>query len=284
MARNPGKLELDKYYTPDDVAQYCVNKTFEILSDYDITDVVEPSAGGGAFSNLLPGCTALDISPEGPGIIQQDFLLWKERYKHGRLFIGNPPFGDGCDNILTKFYIKATILGDFISWILPINYLNNQGRLHQFKLIYSEDLGDILYSGSHKIRTCLNIYKRPSANEAGNRKIKNYNLRDISITCVDRKRKSGVLSYNKDITKLDYDFKISAFGFPRLLDKDKWLVSNICIKVNNANVYDSVYNALKIIDNNTDEQNKELFRCSGVACVTTYKLIEFLQNKIPELK
>ena len=43
------KIELDKYYTPDDLAQYCINKTREVLSGEKVTDIIEPSAGAGAF-------------------------------------------------------------------------------------------------------------------------------------------------------------------------------------------------------------------------------------------
>ena len=34
------KIELDKYYTPDDLAQYCINKTREVLSGEKLLEVV----------------------------------------------------------------------------------------------------------------------------------------------------------------------------------------------------------------------------------------------------
>lgn len=39
------KLELDKYYTEDTLAQYCVEKTFEILGR-EWERIIEPSASG----------------------------------------------------------------------------------------------------------------------------------------------------------------------------------------------------------------------------------------------
>ena len=59
------KIELDKYYTPKDLAEYCVNKTKEIIGVDNITEWLEPSAGGGSFLNHLPSNTlAYDIAPE----------------------------------------------------------------------------------------------------------------------------------------------------------------------------------------------------------------------------
>ena len=47
------KIPLDKYYTEDALAKYCVEKTFEILgSDWD--RIIEPSAGAGAYLKYLP--------------------------------------------------------------------------------------------------------------------------------------------------------------------------------------------------------------------------------------
>ena len=41
------KIELDKYYTSDDLAKYCVEKTKEIIGEENITEYLEPSAGSG---------------------------------------------------------------------------------------------------------------------------------------------------------------------------------------------------------------------------------------------
>ena len=84
------KIELDKYYTPTDLAKYCIDKTFEVIGEENITDIIEPSAGNGSFSNLLE-CVAYDIEPEHESIIKQDYLELKLEYRKGRLVIGNPP-------------------------------------------------------------------------------------------------------------------------------------------------------------------------------------------------
>ena len=47
------KIENDKYYTPQDLAKYCVEKTKEVIGEDNITEYVEPSAGSGVFLNYL---------------------------------------------------------------------------------------------------------------------------------------------------------------------------------------------------------------------------------------
>ena len=78
------KIELDKYYTREETALYCINKTKEIIGVENITEWLEPSAGNGSFSLQLDNCLAFDILPEDESIIQQDFLTLDLGYKKGR--------------------------------------------------------------------------------------------------------------------------------------------------------------------------------------------------------
>ena len=169
------KIRNAKYYTPTDLAERLINKTFKIIGKENITDIIEPSAGKGAFSNIL-NCKAYDIEPEADNIIKQDFLTLNLFYKKGRLIIGNPPFGER-NSIAVKFYQKACTLGDYIAFILPISQLDNSLQMYQFDLIYSEDLGIKSYSGN-MLHCCFNIYKRPSM---GINKKPDIRLKDISI-------------------------------------------------------------------------------------------------------
>ena len=86
------KIPLDKYYTEDALAEYCVKKTYEILgSDWD--RIIEPSAGAGAYLKYLPKNTlAYDIAPEAEGIITADYRDVVLPYMERSLVIGNPPF------------------------------------------------------------------------------------------------------------------------------------------------------------------------------------------------
>jgi hypothetical protein len=39
------KILNDKYYTSIELAKKCIDKTFEIIGEENITDIIEPSAG-----------------------------------------------------------------------------------------------------------------------------------------------------------------------------------------------------------------------------------------------
>lgn len=175
------KIALDKFYTPDALASYCVQKALEVIGKDRITEFVEPSAGAGAFLPYLKATgipyLAYDIAPEGEGIIQADFLSLPMLYKRGRCFIGNPPFRYTF-KIGGKFYRRACQLGDFIAFILPINSLGGTPELSYFDLIFSERLPVTEYSG-YPMKCCLNIYERPASGvirtaraQLGNRRIR----------------------------------------------------------------------------------------------------------------
>ena len=68
------KLDNDKYYTPIDLAKECIDKTFEIIGKENITEIIEPSAGNGSFSNQIANCIAYDLVPESDNIKTADFL------------------------------------------------------------------------------------------------------------------------------------------------------------------------------------------------------------------
>ena len=70
---------LDRFYTPQSSAEYCIN-TIENIKDYDL--IIEPSAGSGSFSNLIPECLAYDIASQNDTIITQDYLELKELPEH----------------------------------------------------------------------------------------------------------------------------------------------------------------------------------------------------------
>lgn len=108
---------LDRFYTPQSSAEYCIN-TIENIKDYDL--IIEPSAGSGSFSNLIPECLAYDIASQNDTIITQDYLELKELPEHNKmLIIGNPPFD--TRSTLAKKFIKHSInLGaSTIAFILP---------------------------------------------------------------------------------------------------------------------------------------------------------------------
>ena len=139
------KIENDKYYTPIVLANELILKTYEVLISENITEIIEPSAGNGSFSNQIPDCIAYDLVPEQDNIIQADFLKLDMSYKKGRLFIGNPPFGEK-NKLIDDFYNKCCECGDYIAFVLPISCYKNDIKLYKFDLVYSEDLGLKLYT------------------------------------------------------------------------------------------------------------------------------------------
>ena len=171
------KINNDKYYTPSDLARKLIIKTLKFIGPKNVTDVVEPSAGNGAFSHHFKDCKAYDIEPEAPDIIRQDFLTLKLPYQKGRLVIGNPPFGNS-NHLSRKFYKKAIELGDYIAFIQPISQLKNNLQMYQFDLVYSEDLGVVKYS-DRELHCCFNIYKRPENGKLNEQP--DFTLKDITI-------------------------------------------------------------------------------------------------------
>jgi len=185
------KIKNDKYYTPDNLAKYVVEKTKEIAGEQNITQYLEPSAGAGVFLNHLPnGTLAYDIEPENSRILKQDFLTLELDHKNGRCIIGNPPYGR-CLSMANKFFKKSILLGDYIAFILPISQYKNINFLYEFDLIYSEDLKKHMYT-DRELHCCLNIYSRPAIL---NKKPK-HKLNDISIIRQDSKKYDAITDFD----------------------------------------------------------------------------------------
>ena len=59
MSKN---IELDKFYTPTQTAEKCVELMLNTITNrMFVTEYLEPSAGSGNFSNIINGCIAYDI-------------------------------------------------------------------------------------------------------------------------------------------------------------------------------------------------------------------------------
>lgn len=105
---------MDKFYTKPEIVEKCV----PYFSPYVVGEkVVEPSAGNGAFAKYVD--LMLDIKPEGPNILQQDFFQFdSSAYKN---YLGNPPFGTNSQ--LAKNFINHAAKGKgVIGFILPITF------------------------------------------------------------------------------------------------------------------------------------------------------------------
>jgi hypothetical protein len=136
----------EAYFTSVQVAQKCVDfvgRTFP-LSSFNV--VIEPSAGDGAFLNLLPEVSRIgvDISPQSAGIVEADFLQWTPPAYGRVLTIGNPPFGARA-SLAVKFISHAATFSDVIAFILPMSFnkytFTNRVPLN-FHLVDSMNISD----------------------------------------------------------------------------------------------------------------------------------------------
>ena len=240
------KIELDKYYTPDDLAKYCVEKTKEIIGEDNITEYLEPSAGVGVFLKYLDKpYLAYDIEPEGENIVQADYLTL---------------------NLAQKFYKKSVKLGDYIAFILPISQLNNSFTMYEFDLIHSEDLGKKEYSGA-KLHCCFNIYKRP---QKGLNKYKIKKLKDITVYRDDTK---GYL-------EKDFDIRICYRGYSagKILKEHEHYRNEYKIKIHNNELRNEIIRVLNEVD-----WKKEL-KCISTPAIMQFHIYELLEREIPEIK
>ena len=150
-------MNLDQFYTKPEVAKECFNKFKKVaeglgvnLSEYIF---IEPSAGCGCFSQLLPKKKRIliDLEPkkiqgiENKGIIKSDYLKWyPKKISKKYIVIGNPPFGVRGKTAL-NFINKSYPYADMVAFILP-QLFNSDGkgvagkRVQGYKLAYNEPL------------------------------------------------------------------------------------------------------------------------------------------------
>jgi hypothetical protein len=191
------KIELDKYYTEKSIALKCI-QYFKDNLDFVPSEWLDPCAGDGAFSSLIPNCIAFDIEPDSNSIMRLDFL--KEcslEYKERRVIVTNPPFGDRL-NTARKFLHKSLEISDLVGFILPISQF---GKAYYFKaeLVKSYDLGLEKYSG-RPLHCCFNIYRK----------------KDIESTMVSNKTPIVIIKRDgdKNFETFDFDFAIYRRGSP----------------------------------------------------------------------
>ena len=270
-SKGSNKLNLDQYYTSEADMNYCANKTLDVLQEngYEVSEFLEPSAGEGVFSNYLAtsglNVIAIDIEPKSEGIIQADFLTYDIEYKKDRLIIGNPPFGSNL-SLAKKFFNKSVEIGDYISFILPISLLNNTQTMYKFDLIYSEDLGELIFSGGRKVHCCLNIYIRP---ENGLNKKKTSKLKDVEIVREDSKKYDS----------FEFDIRMCYWGNAagKILKNNERYAGEYKIKIHNEALKDKIITVLT----NTDWK-KEL-NSTAMCKIQKYHIIDILKRNIPEI-
>lgn len=253
----------DKFYTKESVSKKCID--FLDLSSYDI--IVEPSAGGGSFSNQIPNCIAYDLVPENDNIIKQDFLkLNIEQFQGYKvLTIGNPPFGIQ-NNLAIKFFNKAAEYSDTIAFILPMTFkkssIQNKLNLH-FHLEQEMDLdfnSFELNGNDYGVKCVFQIWKK----KKDKRIIKHNDYND------------SVISFVKNTD--DYDFIVRRVGGncgkAFLNEENPSKQSNYFIKNN------TILSNERIVEiiNSTDKQIVDF--SVGPRSISKNELIEIMEDDI----
>jgi len=138
----PPAVLYDQYYTQEEVARALYAEVVRRY-DSDLFQMLEPSAGDGAFFRLMPsGSLGIDIDPKCPGITQADFL--ERRVESGRRVatIGNPPFGKNA-SMAVDFFNHAATMSDVIAFVLPRTFRKRQlqNRLRRnFHLVHEQNV------------------------------------------------------------------------------------------------------------------------------------------------
>ncbi|MCM1045256.1 MAG: hypothetical protein NC417_07075 [Candidatus Gastranaerophilales bacterium] len=267
------KIQDDKYYTPPDLAKYCVDKTRQIIGADNITEYIEPSAGSGVFIDYLDKpYWAYDIVPEDNRIIEADWLGITLDYKIGRCIIGNPPYGAN-NSLAIKFYKHAVPMCDYISFILSYSQLDNNIQMYEFDLIYSEDLGLQHYT-DRNLHCCFNIYRRPE-NGSLNKKYNFKITKDIHI--VEYRR-----NVKRDINYNTFDIGICGYGKGIIGNIPKYLgeyVKEFYFEITNEIYKEQIIDLIK----HTDWEKEVCKGISGQVSLPQWKIHKYLKQKIPEL-
>lgn len=158
---SPSAQQLDQFFTPFDIAKCCYTFYCDTLrnrinlSDYTF---LEPSAGDGAFYDLLPKGRRLgfDLDPKHSEIQPQNYLHWLPKADDGTkyLVIGNPPFGGMrrtgeryLDNLFVNHSLKfADYVGFLVSQAFKNGYKPPEAsRSAKVPPIAGLDLGEIKF-------------------------------------------------------------------------------------------------------------------------------------------
>ena len=270
------KINLDQYFTSKETAEYCFNKAIEIIGKENITEFIETSAGEGVFLDCIEKFTpeipyqAYDIDKKDERVVEQDYLTLDMEYIKGRCVIGNPPFGH-MSKLIIKFYKKSIKLGEYISFIMPISFMDNVKQIYEFDLVHSEDLGLREYS-DRKIHCCLNIYKKNVSGEYNKNPIQKFKLKkDLKIIEIRRANKKC----------LDYDYGFCACGdlgkeitFP---NSDQFY-REFYVKIYNDSYKDEIVDILKNV------KWLDIYPQSKMPNVTQTQVYKYLKECIPELE
>lgn len=160
--------ELDQYFTHPKVAKTCFDRLRSVVHLPADAVFLEPSAGEGAFFDLMPPANrfGFDLQPRQSGIQQQDFLLYEWPTGRSRaITVGNPPFGKNA-SLAVSFFNHAAKFSDVIAFIVPKTFRKGSlvRRLDKnFVLCCDDELPEcsFIFEGQpYSVPCCFQIWKR----------------------------------------------------------------------------------------------------------------------------
>tara|TARA_Y100000389_G_scaffold204918_1_gene260793 strand:+ start:12229 stop:13080 length:852 start_codon:yes stop_codon:yes gene_type:complete len=236
------KQGLDKFYTIPSYSKELINIVCEKYNILNFDAIIEPSAGNGSFCNHIShsNVIGIDICPEHPNILGQDFLEYYYPNKsNNNLVIGNPPFGKNS-SLAIKFFNHAATMSNIIAFIIPRTFRKDsiKNKLDRnFHLVLDIDVptNPCCFEPKMMAKCCFQIWE------------KSENAREIiklpTIHNDWQFMKMGELDSNNQPTPPDgADFAIRAYGgsigqieISNLMDlRPKswhWIKSNIDINI-----------------------------------------------------
>jgi hypothetical protein len=164
--RNQG---LDKFYTIPIVAEQCLQTVRNKYGSFDNWNlIVEPGAGNGSFLTKIDSSNkiGLDIHPEHPDVIEQDFFEYTpvNQTNTNILVIGNPPFGK-CSSLAIRFFNHSANWASVIAFIIPKTFrrISVQNKLNlNFHLAMDEDIPMVpcSFTPPLMVKCCFQIWER----------------------------------------------------------------------------------------------------------------------------
>jgi len=215
-------LPADSYFTSRKTAEKCYDLLCQNVNISEYT-FIEPSAGEGAFYDLMPPDQRIGIELHGRRneFIKQDYLSWypwntDKKY----IALGNPPFGVRGAYALA-FINRSLLFCDYVAFILPMSFASNgkgsnMKRVQNGHLIFSQELEkEEFYSPDNNkeiaVNTLFQIWKKGT----GDSLFSNYDVSsfvDIYTVSNAKKRECGLDKIGQ------YDFYVSSTYFGNKLD------------------------------------------------------------------
>jgi len=166
IVRNEG---LDKFYTIPSIVDKCIT-ILQTKYNWDKWDlVIEPSAGNGSFLTKIPSekKVGMDLSPEHPDIIKQDFFDYLPSIINSNtyyLVIGNPPFGK-VSSLAIKFFNHAATFSNVIAFIIPRTFrrISVKNKLNKhFHLILDEEIptSPCSFNPPMSVKCCFQVWEK----------------------------------------------------------------------------------------------------------------------------